>query len=41
MSISCYLLLVLREVRTTYLLSLNSLTSFPNFLEEAIANPYY
>jgi len=41
MSISCYLLLALREIRTTYLSSLDGLTSFPNFLEKTIANPYY
>jgi len=41
MGSSCYLLLTLREIRTTYLSSLDGLTSFPNFLEETIANPYY
>jgi len=41
MGIPCYLLLEPREIRTTYLSSLDCLTSFPNFLEEIIANPYY
>ena len=41
MGISCYLLLRLRAIRTTYLSSLDGLTSFPNFLEETIAHPYY
>ncbi len=41
MGIPCYLLLEPREIRTTYLSSLDCLTSFHNFLEEIIANPYY
>ncbi len=41
MGIACYLLLEFWEMRTTYLSSLDCLTSVPNVVGEISKNPYY